>query len=116
MPTRAAGAVVVLTVASFAAAPAWSQAHRWRDPSRHTVRRVAVEPGVQVEVLDWGGRGTDVVLLAGGGNTAHVFDEFAPKLAADFRVYGITRRGFGTSGFSLPENPVARLRDDVLAV
>jgi hypothetical protein len=24
-----------------------------------------------------------------------VFDEFAPKLATDHHVYGITRRGFG---------------------
>ena len=31
--------------------------------------------------------GRPVVLLAGGGNTAHVFDEFAPKLATDHHVY-----------------------------
>jgi len=63
-----------------------------------------------------GGSGNPVVLLAGGGNTAHVFDEFAPKLASDHHVYGITRRGFGTSGFSTSDNPIDRLRDDVLAV
>ncbi len=57
-----------------------------------------------------------MVLLAGGGNTAHVFDEFAPKLAVNCHVYGITRRGFGASGFSASENGVDRLRDDVLAV
>jgi pimeloyl-ACP methyl ester carboxylesterase len=45
-----------------------------------------------------------------------VFDELAPKLATDYHVYGITRRGFGASGFSASDNPVARLRDDVLAV
>jgi pimeloyl-ACP methyl ester carboxylesterase len=88
----------------------------WRDPSSHAVRFVTVESGVRLEVLDWGGTGSPVVLLAGGGNTAHVYDEFAPKLASNHHVYGITRRGFGASGFSTSDNPIDRLRDDVLAV
>jgi pimeloyl-ACP methyl ester carboxylesterase len=79
---------------------------------------VTVDENVRLEVLDWGGSGRPVVLLAGGGNTAHVFDEFAPKLTArcHCNVYGITRRGFGASGFSASKNGVDRLRDDVLAV
>lgn len=80
------------------------------------MRLVAVDGDVRLEVLDWGGSGRPVVLLAGGGNTAHVFDEFAPKLTAHGRVYGMTRRGFGASGFSTSERAVDRLRDDVLAV
>ena len=56
-------------------------ADTWRDPSPHTVQFVNVEQGVQLEVLDWGGNGRAIVLLAGSGNTAHVFDDFAPKLA-----------------------------------
>jgi non-heme chloroperoxidase len=88
----------------------------WQDPSPHRVRLVAVDSDVQLEVLDWGGAGRPIVLLAGGGNTAHVFDEFAPKLTAYGHVYGITRRGFGASGFSVPAHPLERLRDDVLAV
>jgi pimeloyl-ACP methyl ester carboxylesterase len=75
-----------------------------------------VDKNVRLEVLDWGGSGRPVVLLAGGGNTAHVFDEFAPKLTANYHVYGITRRGFGASGFSALENGVDRLGADVLAV
>jgi pimeloyl-ACP methyl ester carboxylesterase len=67
-------------------------------------------------VLDWGGRGRRIVLLAGGGNTAHAFDEFAPKLTANYHVYGITRRGFGTSGFRDGDYGVDRLRDDIIAV
>jgi hypothetical protein len=39
---------------------------------------VIVDEGVRLEVLDWGGTGTPVVLLT-GGHTAHVYDEFAPK-------------------------------------
>src|SRR5262245_9400116 len=88
----------------------------WHDPSPHSVRFVAVEKNVRLEVLDWGGSGRPLVFLAGGGNTAHVFDEVAPKLATDHHVFGITRRGFGASGFSSSENPLDRLRDDVLAV
>jgi len=60
-------------------------------PSPHAVRFVTVEKGVRLEALDWGGSGSPVVLLAGGGNTAHVFDEFAPKLTSDHHVYGINR-------------------------
>src|SRR5262249_25750429 len=48
--------------------------------------------------------------------TVHVYDEFAPKLAAYGHVYGITRRGFEGSEFSMPAQTTPRLRDDVLAV
>src|SRR5215470_13082527 len=89
---------------------------QWRDPSPHRTRFVSVEKNVQLEVLDWGGTGSPVVLLAGGGATAHVFDDFAPKLTTDHHVYGITRRGFGASGFAVSDNANNRLRDDVLAV
>jgi non-heme chloroperoxidase len=90
----------------------------WQDASSHRVRFVSVEGQVQLEVLDWGGAGRPLLLLAGGGNTAHVFDDIAPKLATDHHVYGMTRRGFGASGFSASSssNPGDRLRDDVLAV
>lgn len=88
----------------------------WKDPSRHIIRFVTVNKNVRLEVLDWGGSGTPLVLLAGGGDTAHVFDEFAPKLTASFHVYGITRRGFGESGFFASEYGADRLGDDVLTV
>lgn len=71
------------------------------DISPHTVQMISVEPNVKLEVLDWGGPGRSLVLLAGMGDTAHVFDTFAPKLTAKYHVYGITRRGFGVS--SKPE-------------
>jgi non-heme chloroperoxidase len=88
----------------------------WRDPSPHRVQFVDVATNVRLEVLDWGGSGRPIVLLAGGGNTAHVFDDFAPKLTASGHVYGITRRGFGASGFAATENATERLRDDIVAV
>jgi non-heme chloroperoxidase len=92
------------------------QSASWQDPSPHSVKFVAVAKNVQLEVLDWGGTGRPVVLLAGGGNTAHIFDEFATKLTASCHVYGITRRGFGASGFSATDDPADRLGDDVVAV
>ena len=56
------------------------------------------------------------MLLPGGGDTAHVFDEFAPRLTRRFHVYGITRRGFGASDYDVPENGADRLADDVMCV
>ena len=91
----------------------------WHDRSPHRVRFVTVDKGVKLEVLDWGGSGRSIVLLAGLGDTAHVFDDFAPKLTSQYHVYGITRRGYGAS--SAPAVGGAsysadRLGDDVLAV
>jgi non-heme chloroperoxidase len=87
-----------------------------RDPSPHSARFVAVEANVQVEVLEWGGSGRPLVLLAGAGNTAHVFDEFAPRLTGVGRVYGITRRGYGASSAPAAGYGVDRLGADVLQV
>jgi pimeloyl-ACP methyl ester carboxylesterase len=80
------------------------------------VQFVSVDKNVRLEVLDWGGSGRPVVLLAGGGDTAHVFDDFAPKLRTNWHIYGVTRRGFGASEFAPSDNPADRLGDDVLAV
>jgi non-heme chloroperoxidase len=94
---------------------------RWKDPSPHTVQFVNVDNNtpVNLEVLDWGGSGRPLVLLAGLGNTAHVFDKFALKLIGTYHVYGITRRGFGASSAPPPSATTYsadRLGDDVLAV
>ncbi|QNI38359.1 alpha/beta hydrolase [Edaphobacter sp. 4G125] len=78
-----------------------------------------VDKDVKLEVLDWGGTGRPLVLLTGLGNNAHVFDKFAPKLTANYHVYGITRRGFGVSSAPIPDATnytAARLGEDVLAV
>ena len=96
--------------------PLHAQLPAWKDPSPHITQFVTVDKNVRLEVLDWGGSGRPLVLLAGGGDTAHVFDDFAPKLTPSFHVYGITRRGFGESGFSPGGYGADRLGDDVLAV
>lgn len=91
-------------------------ASEWRDPSPHRTAMTAVDRDVTLEVLDWGGTGRPIVLLAGLGNTAHVFDEFATRLTALGHVYGITRRGYGKSSVPAQGYDADRLTDDVVAV
>ena len=71
---------------------------------------------MQLEVLDWGGTGRAVVLLAGSGNTAHVFDDFADDLTDCCHVYGMTRRGFGASSQPASGYGDQRLADDIVEV
>jgi pimeloyl-ACP methyl ester carboxylesterase len=72
-------------------------ARQWVDQSPHHVQHVRVAPHVQLEVLDWGGKGPVLVFLAGLGMSAHIYDDFAPRFRDRFHVYAVTRRGFGTS-------------------
>ena len=98
------------------AASASSQEVAWADPSPHTTRLVMVDSGVQLEVLDWGGSGPTVVLLAGLGATAHYYDDLAPTLAVRNRVIGITRRGHRGSSAATGGYDFARLAEDVVHV
>ncbi len=77
---------------------------------------ITVAPDVKLEILDWGGSGRNLVLLAGGGNTAHVFASLAPKLAVRFHVYGITRRGAGQSSAPPSGYTAKQFGDDIVAV
>ncbi len=90
-----------------------------KDMSPHKVQFVEVEKGVKLEVLDWGGNGTALILIPGGGLDTHEFDDFAPKLTTSHHVYGITRRGFGASSAPVPDGrnySSDRLGDDIIAV
>jgi pimeloyl-ACP methyl ester carboxylesterase len=92
----------------------------WKDPSPHSVRFVTVDTDVKLEVLKWAGPQAPnvrtLVLVPGLGNTAHIFDVIAPKLAARYNVVGVTRRGFGASSAPSSGYSADRLGDDVLAV
>ena len=92
----------------------WASSQVWKDPSPHIVHLVEVEPGVRVEVLDWGGSGERYILLAGHGDTAHVFDDFAPRLSDDFHVSALTRRGFGASSQPAQGYDIATLVTDIV--
>ncbi|MEO8018350.1 MAG: alpha/beta hydrolase [Pseudomonadota bacterium] len=92
------------------------QQARWRDAAPHEPSSVTVDEGVQLEVLDFGGQGSPLVLLPGLGATAHSYDDLAPLLARQHRLIAITRRGTGGSskpdfGFDTP-----RLGQDLLRV
>jgi non-heme chloroperoxidase len=115
MPTsRTLRLLTQIPLLALFAAPAHAQA--WQDPAAHTVRMVPVDKDVELEVLDWGGGGRPLVLLTGLGNTAHVYDGVAAKLAAKYHVYAITRRGFGSSSAPKTGYDADRLGDDVVAV
>lgn len=106
----------VMSVMLALAAPATAQHTEWKDPASHVMRFVTVADSVQLEVLDWGGSGPPLVLLAGLGDTGHAFDDFAPMLTARYRVVVVTRRGHGRSSAPSTGYGFGRLAEDVVAV
>src|SRR5687768_16061150 len=54
--------------------------------------------GVKLHYLEWsGGKAGVLLMLAGLGNDAHIFDDFAGKFTDRYRVLALTRRGYGES-------------------
>lgn len=102
---RAAAAVAVVLVA-FGCAPG-----REKSAPPPAESRFVVANGVRLHYLDWGGGGEPLLLLAGFGNDAYAFHRFAPKLAGDFRVLALTRRGFGQSQKTADCATSARVED-----
>lgn len=80
---------------------------------------ITTSDGVRLEMLDYGGQGSPILLVSGSGMTAHAFDRFAPRLAAHHRVFAFTRRALGQSD-TPPLDPdkytLARLTRDVVEV
>lgn len=106
----------VLCLLLAIATPASPQQMQWKDPSPHKTTLVTVEDDVRLEVLDWGGSGPALLLLAGLSDTAHVFDDVAPMLAMRYRVVGVTRRGHPRSSAPATGYGFARLAEDVVRV
>lgn len=52
---------------------------------------------VRLNYVDYGGEGPTVILIAGLGSSARIFDDFAPLLRKHHRVLAFTRRGYGAS-------------------
>jgi pimeloyl-ACP methyl ester carboxylesterase len=112
--SRAADAADESADASEAAEENATQPDDCLDVTPHGVTFVTVEPGVRLEVLEFGGSGEAMVLLAGGGDNAHVWDDFAYQFTDFFRVIGITRRGYGPSDQPDDGSDVrTRARDDI---
>jgi non-heme chloroperoxidase len=68
----------------------------WTDRSPHRSRSITAN-NVKLHYLDWGGKGETILFLHGLGDTAHIFDDLAPRFTNQFRVLGLTRRGHGQS-------------------
>jgi non-heme chloroperoxidase len=79
------------------------------------VRFVVVEPGVKLEVLDWGGTGRTVILL-GGYLTGHAFEPLARELVGVAHVVSVTRRGMGASSEPSYGYSTSQSAQDVVSV
>lgn len=77
---------------------------------------IEIRPDISLEIVEWGGQGKPLIFLAGLGHAAHVFDDFAPRFCREFRVLGITRRGFGASTLPKDGYDLATLAEDIKIV
>src|SRR5437762_6057399 len=82
------------------------------DKSPHKIGFVTVN-AVKLHYLDWGGAGETLLFLHGMGDTAHRYDDFAPKFTNQFRVLGLTRRGHGESEIPETGYDTATLVEDI---
>lgn len=94
----AAGAVL-LSLASLAATPKLGPPPQAALCTPTGVGRdsTCVIAGLRLHYVDWGGQGPAVILVTGLGDSARIFDDFAPRLTRGHRVIAITRRGYGAS-------------------
>lgn len=69
--------------------------------------------GVRLHYLDWGGNGPVLLFLTGLGNSAHIYDKFAPRFTDKFHVIALTRRGHGDSDYPETGYDVDTLTEDV---
>lgn len=88
------------------------EASRRDDASPHISRSVTAGK-IRLHYLDWGGNGETILFLSGAGDTAHAFDQLAPRLTDRFRVLGLTRRGYGESEKPEKGYDVPTLTEDV---
>jgi pimeloyl-ACP methyl ester carboxylesterase len=84
----------------------------WGDKSPHKSGFITVN-GVRLHYLDWGGKGETLLFLHGMGDTAHIYDDFAPKLTNQFHVLALTRRGHGESEIPETGYDTATLVEDI---
>lgn len=86
----------------------------YHDSAPHTSGFVTVASGVRLHYLNFGGTGDTLLLLAGSGNSAHIYDLFAPLLTDHFHVIALTRRGYGESSQPASGYDTKTLAEDIL--
>src|ERR1041385_6588538 len=84
----------------------------WIDKSPHKPGFLTVNK-VKLQFLDWGGKGATLLFLHGMGDTAHIYDDLAPKFTNQFRVLGLTRRGHAESEIPETGYDTATLVEDI---
>jgi len=82
----------------------------WSDTAAHESGFVTTN-GVRLHYLDWGGLGPVLILIHGGLDNAHIFDDLAPAFTNDFRVIAYDLRGHGRSDAQGPFDTTTRTED-----
>jgi pimeloyl-ACP methyl ester carboxylesterase len=87
----------------------WKQV-TWSDTSPHKSGFVTAK-GIRLHYLDWGGSGPVLILVHGGLDNAHAFDDLAPAFTDRFRVIAYDRRGHGRSDANGPYDTATMTED-----
>lgn len=108
-------AVLSFVLLSFAVF-AQHDATDYQNSKTPRVRAVEVEPGVFLEILDYGGKDKQMLFLPSWHHTAHIYDDFAPRFTDNFQVAAMSLRGHG--GSSRPDHgySIDTLTHDILVV
>lgn len=62
-------------------------------------KTVKGDAGLDIHLLEWSQQGVPLLLLHGFGNDAHIWDDFAPKVAPHYRTLAMDHRGHGDSAW-----------------
>jgi pimeloyl-ACP methyl ester carboxylesterase len=89
-----------------------SGAVSWGDISLHRSAYADVN-GIQLNYLDWRGKGPPLVMIHGLGDNPHVFDDLAAPLRDHFHLVAYARRGHGDSDAPLESYDLATLVEDL---
>jgi pimeloyl-ACP methyl ester carboxylesterase len=82
----------------------------WPDIATHKSGFVTAN-GIRLHYLDWGGMGPVLILIHGGLDNAHIFDDLAPAFTDHFRVIAYDLRGHGRSDATGPFDTTTRTED-----
>ena len=78
----------------------------------YTIKFVQVN-GVRLHLLDWGGNGPHMCLLAGLGVSGYYYAELAARFSGSYHVIAVTRRGHGESDYPDTGYDVETLTEDL---
>jgi pimeloyl-ACP methyl ester carboxylesterase len=109
---RRKSVAILVALIIFIVAQGVRAQENWTDKSPHKSGFVTAN-GIKLHYLDWGGKGHVLLFLAGAGNSAHIFDDIAPKFTDRFHVLALTRRGHGQSEKAVTGYDIPTLTEDI---